>query len=277
VSDYVDAIKDSMNPQRWVASALTLMFLASPLFVELFLLVQDLPSPHAAGASYAVLFLWAFVLFSLFAWSRGPSTIDVAKRFLLRSGWHVRDVLPQGIAGSGIVFLLIAPWWLMLNPGLRAFTWPDVLPKILFTWVIAAPVETLLQAWVWPIAFPFGPITAQLVFVALHGERALDPAFAIVAFLLGSAFFLLCFLRYVLPGASAREGDPVRGSARFFGPIAASSGHATWNTLLMLVALELPSLSVLEVSPWSLVLVLVLVSAVIATALRARGRRRREA
>jgi len=95
-----------------------------------------------------------------------------------------------------------------------------------FHWFVVAPVETFLQAWVWPMVLPGGPITAQVAFVAMHGERALDPMFMIAAFVLGLAFWLLCYLRYVnWPGS------------RYFGPIAAWSAHAMWNSLLLFMGL----------------------------------------
>lgn len=232
MTEYSEAVRDTMVPEKWIASAVSLTLLSTPVFIELFLFVRDSGSVHAAVASYGVLFLWGVVLFLLFAWSRPGSTGDVARRLFVTSGWHLRDAAPQWVTGTAIVVAVAAVPWLLLRPPMRAIDWGAAIPQVLYTWAIVAPIETLLQAWIWPIVFPFGPITAQLVFVALHGARALDPVFAIVAFTMGLAFFMLVYLRHV----QWRH-------ARLFGPFAASSAHATWNTYTMFVALGIPSLS----------------------------------
>jgi len=245
-NEIVRLTRETMFPRSWSASAITLMFISTPPFIALWLHV----SSSDATAGYAVLFLMAVTHFLLFAWSRGTSTGDMARRLILRSGWFLRDVPLQLVTGMLPVAGIVAFMWVI---GAGRLNSPDLigvaLPLVAFFWFVSVPIETLLQAWVWPMAFPFGPVTAQVAFLFLHGARASDAGFAVFVLMAGTYFWLLSFLRYL------NHSRP--GVSRWFGPVAAWSAHATWNTLLIWVALSWPSLEVLDANPilgWSAVL-----------------------
>lgn len=232
-NDIARLTKEAMDPRTWSSTALVLTFLSSAPFIALFVVVASVPHPYAATAAYAVLFAWAIVLVLLLAWSRGTPTVDTAKRIMLRSGWFLRDLPLQFLTGFIVVALPILVMWSVTRPTLRAPPAEAVLVLVGFIWVVSAPIETLLQAWVWPMVLPFGPVAAQVAFVFLHGARAFDPNFAIAAFTLGLVFWALTYLRYVNWSGS-----------RYFGPVAGWTAHATWNTLLIWVPLAWPSLGV---------------------------------
>ena len=230
MSDYVRYVKEAMDPRIWTGSALLLTALSAPPFVALFNLVKSLPSPYAVMASYAILFTWGLVSFLLFSWSRQEP--EVARKLILPSGWYLRDTMKQAVTGTSIIALPVLVLAVLLRPPLRAPDATGSISLVLLIWLVVAPIETWLAAWVWPITLPLGPVTAIGVWISLHGVRALDPAFVAVAAMLGTAFFLLTFLRYVRWRYAA-----------WFGPVASSSAHATWDSILIWVAFAWPSLA----------------------------------
>jgi len=223
---------------RELGSGTVLIFLVTPLFVGLFRFVLESDSAWTTLAAYAVLFLWGLVvivLAVLFVWGSvdflpwpkraGASTSPK------HTGWNVGEVKYQASAGIALIAVPLLLMWLAFRPAPRPVDVWAMLPQIVLTWTIVAPVETWLQAWTWPMVLPYGPISAQAAFVLLHGERALDPAFALYAFFMGLAFWSMSYARY-------RYAN--RKWARWFGPLTASSAHATLNTVLMFLALEWP-------------------------------------
>lgn len=226
-SEYVRYVREAMNPRAWTGSALILTALSAAPFVALFNLVVSIQSPYAVTASYGILFTWGFVSFLLFSWSRQEP--DVARKLMLPSGWFLRDSLMQLATGTFVVGIPILVLTVLLRPSFHPVAAADAISRLLLVWTVVAPIETWLQAWVWPIVLPLGPVSAIGVWIALHGARALDPSFVVVAAMLGSVFFLLTFLRYV----------PWRW-ARWFGPVASMSAHATWDSVLIWVAFSWP-------------------------------------
>lgn len=223
--------REALDPRKWSRTASILTAVSTPPFIALFRVIAEQSSPWAPTAAYAVLFLWGITDFLLLAWSKGASTIDTAKRIMVASGWRIRDVPYQLSTGMLIVALPILAVWFLVRPGLHPVDFWVVMPTLLFIWFVAVPHETFLQAWVWPMAMPLGPVAAQVTFLFLHGDRAFDPTFAALALILGFGFWAITFLRYL----------PWRGR-RFFGPIAGWSAHATWNTVWIWVALSIPGL-----------------------------------
>jgi hypothetical protein len=221
-----------------------LIFLTTPLFVGLFRLILELESEWSLLAAYAVLFLWGItviLLAVLFVWG-SVDFLPWPKRASAsgsdtKTGWQIRTIPYQGVMGFAVMAIPIFILGIILKPRLSVPAWDIGLQQIVLVWLVIAPVETWLQAWTWPMIYPFGPITAQVAFVLLHGARALDPVFFAYAFLMGLAFWGLSYIRYRYAG---------RRVARWFGPITAWSAHATLNTLLFFVALGWPSLSFLR-------------------------------
>lgn len=237
-SDIVRLTKRTFD-LRTLGAGTVLIFLPTPLFVGLFRLVLEIGSPWSLLAAYGVLFLWGvtvIVLAVLFVWGsvdflpwpkRAGASSDVR-----RTGWQVGEIPYQAFAGAVLVAVPLLFVWLVLRPPIRPIVPWEAASILLLTWFVVAPVETWLQAWVWPLVYPLGPISAQVAFVALHGARAMEPAFAIYAFLMGLAFWAMTYTRYRYAG---------RRIARWFGPIAAWSAHATLNSILLFVALEWPA------------------------------------
>lgn len=235
MTTYLEYVRETMQPRKWGGTALLLLAISTPLFLALFLGVSQ---AFGALAGYGVLFLWGWVDLDLFASSRAEP--DVKRKLIRPSGWYVRDVPLQALTGTMVIAVPVLIAWIVRSPGMRSpDTW-TALGQVAFFWVIVGPVETWVSNWVWPIVLPFGPAFALVAWIFLHGERASDPWFFLAALALGSAFFGLTLLRYVLPG----HPDGTRqatGLARFFGPVAGSCAHATWDTLLIWAAFQLPT------------------------------------
>lgn len=234
-TDVVRLTKQTMD-LRSFGTATVLVFVTTPLFVGLFRFVADSGTEWSLLAAYAILFLWGLVdilLMVLFAWGsvdflpwpkrKGPE--------IARTGWQVSDLPQQVFTGLALFGLPILVLWLVFRPGLKTDDLGGNAVLIVLQWTVVAPIETWLASWTWPMIMPFGPFSAAVAAVLLHGERAMDPAFAVAAFFLFLAFWGVSFARYYYAGS--------RG-ARWFGPIAAWSGHATWNSLLIFVALSFP-------------------------------------
>lgn len=234
-TDVVKLTKRTLDPRSF-GTATVLVFVTTPLFVGMFRFFADAGSEWSLLAAYGVLFLWGLadiLLMVLFVWGsvdflpwpkrRGPEVV--------RTGWQVRDMPQQVFAGMALFGLPILALWLVFRPGLKTDDLAGNFGLIILTWTVIAPIETWLMSWTLPMLMPFGPATATVAAVLLHGERALDPAFFIAAFMLFLAFWGVSYARYYYAGS--------RG-ARWFGPVTAWSGHATWNTLLIFVALSFP-------------------------------------
>jgi len=226
--------KEALNPREFIGTALVLTFISSPGFLGMFYVLGQSESPWASYAAYGALFLWGFVDLILLAWSKaklkGGTTSDIAARLILRSGWQLRQIPLQLITGILIIAFPLLIIIYLTGPPILSPPIETVIPIMAFFWLVSVPIETWLQSWIWPMALPFGPISAQIAFLFLHGlDRALDPRFAFVALSLGFAFWILTYLRYV-------------NIKRYylFGPVTAWSAHATWNSFLLFVPLTLP-------------------------------------
>jgi len=182
--------KEALNPREFIGTALVLTFISSPGFLGMFHLFAESDSPWGPYAAYGSLFLWGLVDLLLLAWSKaklkGGTTSDIAAKLIFRSGWQLREVPLQLLTGIVIISLPILLIVALAKPQIQSPPYATVIPIIAFFWLVSVPTETWLQAWIWPMALPFGPITAQIAFLLLHGlDRALNPQFAFVALSLG--------------------------------------------------------------------------------------------
>jgi hypothetical protein len=217
--------REALDPRLWSKDAIVLMAVISPPMVGSFIWATG----QNAFLAYAILWVWGFLDVLILAWSKGASTVDMAKRLIMRGGWKLSDVPLQLLTGMSFVAMPILALWFLQRPTLQA---PEMWAAIFLTafiWFVVAPAETFLQAWLWPMSLPFGPIAAQVAFLFLHGERALDWRFATLAMFLGFVFWILTYLRYVRSTGKY---------ARLFGPVAGWSAHATWDSLMIWVVFE---------------------------------------
>lgn len=235
-NEIVRATKETFSLRTSLGTPFVLMFLGTPPAIAAFLAASQSWGPVAP---YFFLFWMGMGYFLFFAWAKATAwrstTSDMAARFLKFSGWKLADVPLQLVTGMVPVAAVVMILWVI---GAGTLKTPDLvttaLPLVLFFWFVVAPIETWIQAWVLPMALPFGPVSAQVAFLFLHGERAYDAGFAVFALMAGTYFWLLTFLRYL------NHSRP--GVSRWFGPVAAWSAHATWDTLLIWVVLAWPSL-----------------------------------
>lgn len=214
-SEYVRNVKATLYPGRWSKKATVLAFLLT--YVWLFALTTNEP----LAQFYAGL-LTSGVLVAL---------VHPATRDLNVPGARIRGTRDDpGIAYQfvwvPVILLVFAFGYVLFGYSWRALDWTKALRLFALHVLLIAPVEGFLAAWLWPQILPYGPVTAALLFAALHVAKIAQygAAFFVAAFTMALVFWLFLYLREVL-------SDRWR---RYFGFMATNVVHGTGNTISLL-------------------------------------------
>ncbi len=209
---YRQLVEESFHPRRWVRRANAVVFLLSYLFIGGL-------RYFAPGVFYLDVATFAVLVALVFEKVRGldRSLLSLKDLRLL----EIAPQIPAGLAvGLGVAIpLVVASGPFRIQVDFVAF--------LLLAWASyaeIAPVESLLQSWVWPQVLPFGLVLGQVFFAAIHPEVLYhgNVGFFLWALGAGGLFAGMTALRYF---------GPVR-FRRYFGLTSAIVAHGTVNTVL---------------------------------------------
>jgi len=217
---YVELVRESFTPRLWVKKAHALTFLLSYVFLS---------ALHAfePGAFYPLLLIFVLLLAYTFEKTHG-----LRKSLIELPDLRVKEIAPQIPVGLGIGAALGAA--ILIGSGrpveVRSMDFFAVLGLLWGMWIVVAPIESLLQAWVWPQVLPYGLIVGQVFFAVIHPQVLVDGNlyFGVYAFLAGVLFATLTALRYFGP----------RRSRKAFGLVTTIACHGAMNVVFGLLVVS---------------------------------------
>lgn len=222
-STYLRNVRATFHVETWSKKATVLTFLIT--YVWLFALTTGEP----LAVFYAGL-LTSGILVALVH----PATRDlnvpgarIRGAYVVENGRRTYDPgIVYQFVWVPVILTIFTVAYVLFGYSFRTLDWPQAVRLFMLHVLLIAPVESFLQAWLWPQILPFGPFTGQLLFAGLHVAKIAQYGivFAMAALAMGLVFWMFLYLREVL-GERARK---------YFGFMAVNVVHGTGNTISLL-------------------------------------------
>jgi len=223
---YVELVEESFKPRRWTNRANAVVFLLSYVFV-------------GALRTFDPRGFYFYVLIFVLALALTFEKVRGTKRSLLElKDLRLREIAPQIPTGVGLG-LLVAGSIVALGGGsltLRISDWVAVLAVMANYYFVVAPIESLLQSWVWVQTLPFGLLVGQVMFAAIHPEVLIGGSIGFFVYALLAGVFLATL-------TAARYFGP-RRFRKYFGLTSTIAAHGTLDTVFAVVVVTVSGLVV---------------------------------